>query len=47
MVAAVVVIVGGVLRHQWLITGELIAMAGLFAVGWICSGIWHAAHIGT
>jgi len=47
MVAAAVVMVGGVLHHQLPILGDLVAMAGLLAAGWISCRIWDAYHIDT
>jgi hypothetical protein len=47
MVAAAVIIVGGFLRPQWPILAELVAMAGLLAVGWIGRRIWDVAQNDT
>ena len=47
MVASLVVVSGGVLRHQWPLLGELMAIAGLLAVGWFIRGFWDAYQVDT
>lgn len=44
MVAAAVVVAGGVLRHQWPIAGELVTIVGLLAAGWIGRSIWAVSR---
>lgn len=47
MIAAAVVVAGGMLRHQLPIAGELVAIAGLLAAGWIGRSIWDASKVDT
>lgn len=45
--AAVLVIVGGVMRHTWGVPGELVVAVGLLMCGWFARGMFDASKIDT